>query len=331
MARGAKNGSCNPDEPILITQQSAIFQQKHQSPSQRVGAQGKTQGPPTLTQSKLGGYSREEPPRSPFGQSQGPSDLSSKPSKYHSKLPKLKTEVHAGGAANVANPAGRREAGSTSPGMYGSTVAMRTYEAQNPTTTFALKHKRLSSNLTSKDKENFKNQFDTFRTIYQGENHAASKSAESHSSHKNSSFKKSAFQSQDGEPETAERGSQKSHKLDNIDQHDISLRSPNVMDETIQHLESGPGQMEVAQDLLDMNLAELEGQPKRNPPGQEAKVLEGQQTAQANDEKVRHLKQFIYMVDLFNVLETESKQAQLSPSPENNVQAHIEKRNKLYE
>ena len=114
-------------------------------------------------------------------------------------------------------------------------------------------------------------------------------------------------------------GSQMSHKLDNIDQRDISLRPPNVMDETIQHLESGPGQVEVAQDLLDMNLAELEGHPKRSPPGQGAKVLEGQQTAQANDEKVRHLKQFIYMVDLFNVLETESKQAQLSPSPENNV------------
>ena len=39
------------------------------------------------------------------------------------------------------------------------------------------------------------------------------------------------------------------------------------MDETIQHLESGSGQMEVAQDLLDMSLAELEGQPKRNSPG----------------------------------------------------------------
>jgi hypothetical protein len=43
---------------------------------------------------------------------------------------------------------------------------MRTYESQNPAATFPLKHKRLSSNLTSKDKENFKNQFDTFRTIY---------------------------------------------------------------------------------------------------------------------------------------------------------------------
>ena len=215
--------------------------------------------------------------------------------------------------------------------MYGSTVAMRTYEPQNPTANYALKHKRLSSNVTSKDKENFKNQFDTFRTIYQGENQAASKSAESHSSHKNSPLKKSGPGSQGGEPAAAEKGSQNSHKLDNIDQQDISLRSPNVMDETIQRLESGPGQVEVAQDLLDMNLAELEGHLKRGPPGQEAKVLEGQQTAQANDEKVRHLKQFIYMVDLFNVLETESKQAQLSPSPENNVQAHIEKRNKLYE
>lgn len=83
--------------------------------------------------------------------------------------------------------------------------------------------------------------------------------------------------------------------------------------------------------MLDMNFVDLEGHAKKNTPGQDNKNAEGQPTTQANEEKMKHLKQFIYMVDLFNVLETESKQAQLSPSPENNVQAHIEKRNKVYE
>lgn len=39
---------------------------------------------------------------------------------------------------------------------------------------------------------------------------------------------------------------------------------------------------------------------------------------QQNEEKVKQLKQFIYMVDLFNVMEKESK-SQMSFTPENNI------------
>mgnify|MGYP001006531677 CR=1 FL=1 len=70
---------------------------------------------------------------------------------------------------------------------------------------------------------------------------------------------------------------------------------------------AGPAQMDVAQDLLDINLAELEGRPKRAALEVDQKIIDGQHTAQINDEKVKHLKQFICMVDLFNVMEKESK------------------------
>lgn len=81
-----------------------------------------------------------------------------------------------------------------------------------------------------------------------------------------------------------------------------------MVDDTIQHLEPASGQPEVSQDLLDINLADLETRgPKRAATEVDQKIIEGQHTAQINDEKVKQLKQFIYMVDLFNVMEKESK------------------------
>jgi hypothetical protein len=78
----AKKGSCNPDEPILFTQQSAIFQQKQAVMQQAVGGHAGTHGAASAAQSKLAEYARDEPQRSPFGASQGPNELSEKSSKY---------------------------------------------------------------------------------------------------------------------------------------------------------------------------------------------------------------------------------------------------------
>ena len=50
----------------------------------------------------------------------------------------------------------------------------------------------------------------------------------------------------------------------------------------------------------------------------QAELLQQIEEKQQNEEKVKQLKQFIYMVDLFNVMEKESK-SQMSFTPENNI------------
>jgi hypothetical protein len=53
-------------------------------------------------------------------------------------------------------------------------------------------------------------------------------------------------------------------------------------------------------------LADLETRiPKRAASDVDQKIIEDQHTAQINDERLKQLKQFIYMVDLFNDMEKE--------------------------